>query len=531
VSNGKYSLQFKLYTAASGGTAVWTEIQPEVQVTGGIYSALLGEVTPLDNVPFNQAYFLGVAFDGGAELIPRARLTTSPYAFALTGQSNVFPSTGPVGVGTPTPLSSTDLHVKDSGGDATLLVESPGNISRVSLKDADQTGELRVESNTFHLQAKDNLPLVLTGNNITLLPSPGRVGIGFTPGTNDGDFHIKKIGGSEVKAVVESSGTGDVYFELKNAVGSTAGSGGRLILDGSDLKLQTEFNPTARLTLAGANGVALEVDNFQWIYMDKNLNFIDLKKKVVISGTSTVNSVGGYFMMNGSGTSGPFSSTTTLNAQVGLEVQGGIHAQTFRAISDRRIKKNFRLSDSAEDLASLMRLRITDYQYVDEVSKGSSPHKGLVAQEVREIMPQAVAATEGFVPDIYLLAENTSLQGGQLTIHTPREHQLAAGDQVRLILETGNRELSVAATPDARSFTVSWAEAAPQRVFVYGKKVDDFQQVDYDQVHNLAISAIQELSRQVDALKAENAGLKSELKTAVDDFERRLRTLETKISN
>ena len=531
VSNGKYSLQFKLYTAASGGTAVWTETQPQVQVTGGIYSALLGEVTPLENVPFNQAYFLGVAFDGGAELIPRARLTTTPYAFALTGQSNVFPSTGPVGIGTPTPLSSTDLHVKDSGGDATLLVESPANIPRVSLKDADQTGELRVESNTLHLHAKDNLPLVLTGNNIALLPSPGRVGIGFTPGTTDGDFHIKKIGSGEVRAVVESSGTGDVELHLKNNFGGGAGSAGGLLLDGADLKLQTETNPFARLILSGANGLTVEVGNSPWIQMESTSNVIDIKKKVVISGPSTVNSIGQYFMMNLSGTSGPFSSTTTLNAQVGLETTGGIHAIAFRATSDRRIKKNFRISDSAGDLASLMRLRITDYQYVDEVSRGNSSYKGLVAQEVREIMPQAVAVTEGFIPDIYLLAENTSLQGGQLTIHTPREHQLAAGDQVRLILEEGVRELSVAATPDTRSFAVSWAEAAPQRVFVYGKKVDDFQQVDYDKVHNLAISAIQELSRQVDALKAENAGLKSELKASVDDFERRLRTLETKISN
>ena len=485
VSNGKYSLQFKLYTSASGGTAVWSETQDAVQVTGGIYSALLGEVNPL-TAAFDQPYYLGVAVEGGAELVPRARLTSSPYALSLIGQGNAFPSSGPVGVGTATPAAGVELHVKDGSGDAVLSVESPGNVARIWLKDADQTGELRVDANELHLQAKDNMPLTLSGNKV------------FLSHNNTSMLEVNSNGVSTVNGAKLIAGNGYIN------------SG-----PGQDLLLQRDGADWMRFADWGG---------------------LVIKRGIKVEGS--INSVGygshAYLSSGGAGTSG-----TGGTSPVGIDCSSyGIHAQVFRAVSDRRIKKNFRLSDSSEDLAKLMRLRITDYQYVDEVEKGSSFYKGLVAQEVEEIMPAAVATTTGFVPDIFSLSESTAWQGGQLVIHTASEHQLRAGDEVRLILENEAKELIVAATPDSRSFAVSWTEAAPERVFVYGKKVADFHQVDYDQVHNLAISAIQELSRQVDALKAEsaglkaeNAGLKTDLKAAVDGFERRLRALEANLSH
>jgi len=94
VNDGAYNMTFRLYTVPTGGTAIWTEIQPEVEVSSGIYSATLGMVTPL-NIPFNQLYYLGVTV-GSTELSPRNPLTTAPYALSLLGQSNQFPSAGAV---------------------------------------------------------------------------------------------------------------------------------------------------------------------------------------------------------------------------------------------------------------------------------------------------------------------------------------------------------------------------------------------------------------------------------------------------
>lgn len=93
VDDGAYSLRFRLYTQAEGGTHIWEEIQPDVEVTGGIYTATLGSLTSL-NVPFNQTYYLGVSVGSNSEMLPRIQLTTAPYALALIGNTNQFPSSG-----------------------------------------------------------------------------------------------------------------------------------------------------------------------------------------------------------------------------------------------------------------------------------------------------------------------------------------------------------------------------------------------------------------------------------------------------
>jgi len=92
VEDGNYNLVFKLYTTETGGTAIWMETQSAVEVSNGIYSAVLGVLNPL-NVPFNQLYYLGVTV-GSTELTPRILLTSAPYALSLIGLTNKFPSSG-----------------------------------------------------------------------------------------------------------------------------------------------------------------------------------------------------------------------------------------------------------------------------------------------------------------------------------------------------------------------------------------------------------------------------------------------------
>ena len=96
VEDGTYNITFNLYDVAQGGTPLWTENQPEVEVTNGIYSVLLGTDTlnPLD-VAFDKVYYMGIKV-GSAEMTPRFKLTSAPYALSLIGQSNLFPSTGTV---------------------------------------------------------------------------------------------------------------------------------------------------------------------------------------------------------------------------------------------------------------------------------------------------------------------------------------------------------------------------------------------------------------------------------------------------
>jgi len=79
VADGNYQLTFRLYTTATAGTPVWTETQ-NVSVSSGIFSVVLGEVTPL-NLSFDQPYYLGITVGSGSEMAPRIPLLGSPYSF------------------------------------------------------------------------------------------------------------------------------------------------------------------------------------------------------------------------------------------------------------------------------------------------------------------------------------------------------------------------------------------------------------------------------------------------------------------
>ena len=77
---GTYNLTFRLYGAATGGTALWTETQTAVAISRGVFNVLLGQVAPL-TLTFDKDYWLSAQVGTDAEMSPRQRLTSVPYAY------------------------------------------------------------------------------------------------------------------------------------------------------------------------------------------------------------------------------------------------------------------------------------------------------------------------------------------------------------------------------------------------------------------------------------------------------------------
>ncbi|MCX5697582.1 MAG: hypothetical protein NTU54_06430 [Candidatus Omnitrophica bacterium] len=81
VLSGSLSVTFRLYSAETDGTALWTETQTVTADSSGIISCYLGSVTPFpDSVDFNTTYYISLEVSGDGEMSPRIKVVPTPAA-------------------------------------------------------------------------------------------------------------------------------------------------------------------------------------------------------------------------------------------------------------------------------------------------------------------------------------------------------------------------------------------------------------------------------------------------------------------
>jgi hypothetical protein len=149
------------------------------------------------------------------------------------------------------------------------------------------------------------------------------------------------------------------------------------------------------------------------------------------------------------------------------------------------------------------------------LSRGAGNHKKAIGQQIEKVFPEAVSRSTDVVPDIYRKA---TIKDGWVMLAT----NLKKGERVRLIgkdKEAVQEVLEVA----GGKFRTAFAPQGDQ-VFVYGREVNDFRNVDYDAISMLNVSATQYLKKETDtevkALQDENAALRISLGRAGTTVER-----------
>jgi hypothetical protein len=197
-------------------------------------------------------------------------------------------------------------------------------------------------------------------------------------------------------------------------------------------------------------------------------------------------------------------------------------ARAWYTISDARIKRDIVPSHPGNDLERLRRLKIVDYGYVDSSAGGAGRTRGLIAQEVFKLVPEAVTKTKNVVPDVFRKAEAVEFnaKAQELAVRLDQPHGLKLGEKVRLVFQdTSTHLLRIERIDSERAFTVSGCSRAPGEVFVHGREVNDFHQLNYNHLFLIGLSAMQELDQQVAALKQSQA--------RVAELERKVSRLET----
>ncbi|MCI0535300.1 MAG: tail fiber domain-containing protein, partial [Verrucomicrobiales bacterium] len=218
-----------------------------------------------------------------------------------------------------------------------------------------------------------------------------------------------------------------------------------------------------------------------------------------------------YGMEGGNGSSGPRSPAPTYVGSVAIRANGGYIASSMGLVvySDRRIKRDAQPSEATKDLAAIQKIKVMDYRMVDPADGGTGWRKGFIAQEVEQVIPGAVTGSVEFVPDIFSLATNVVFHAPAktLSVSLTKDHGLKTGDRVRLHVDGTRLDANVSAVPSSHEFVVDKWERAPEKVFVYGRQVNDFRTVDYDRIFTTGIGAIQELARKVEELESRQSRL------------------------
>ena len=79
-TSGVETMEFALYTHATGGSSIWSE-NLGVVIENGYYSVVLGTSFPLELALFDGSeLWLGITYGDNAEMTPRTRITSVPYA-------------------------------------------------------------------------------------------------------------------------------------------------------------------------------------------------------------------------------------------------------------------------------------------------------------------------------------------------------------------------------------------------------------------------------------------------------------------
>jgi hypothetical protein len=286
---------------------------------------------------------------------------------------------------------------------------------------------------------------------------------------------IARFGGANATLQFIQRGTGEISY---------------VTADAADHAWYTSNAEKMRLTAAGRLGIGTTSPGYPLH---------------VVGQVATGSAASYYFNINGG-----FSAITTA-WNTGIYSQYYVTSTSgFAAWSDSRIKKNVRAIENS--LSAINKLRPINYNYID-AAYGQQMKAGLIAQEVREVLPDSVSKTTAFVPNIYKAA--TALTSNTVTLDG---HGLVPGDKVRLVSEINANIETKIISVDGSIFTVEADLTKETRLFVFGKEVEDFLILDYDHVFNVAVGAIQELS-------SENTALKQSLASAtarLDSLESRL---------
>lgn len=182
-------------------------------------------------------------------------------------------------------------------------------------------------------------------------------------------------------------------------------------------------------------------------------------------------------------------------------VTNDIYASSFHMTSDKHLKDNISLSSPKGDLSTLCKLKVCDFTYkcatLQDTTNTTKYHKGLIAQDVETVFPQAVQEYDGILPHGQCFAELTCI-GNKcfMKLGSPNHaHHFSIGDKVILgkSKDTQDYIAVITSVDPVNGLQLDLPSSFDtQHVFVHGV-MGKIKTIDPNQLLALCISSIQEI--------------------------------------
>jgi alpha-tubulin suppressor-like RCC1 family protein len=196
----------------------------------------------------------------------------------------------------------------------------------------------------------------------------------------------------------------------------------------------------------------------------------------------------------GIGTSAPSASleiVTSDSTIFSIKTNNSIWAQTgVITSSDARIKKDIVDIDDLSALNQILKIEPKIYNYVDSRRKEKDVY-GFIAQQVREVIPNAVSVQRESVPNIY---KESLVQDGNILLFE-HENKVFMGIYIDVILKNGSKVTCKVIEVISNDMIRIDKYFEEQSIFVYGTVVDDFHVLDKNYIYTLNVCSTQDLYR------------------------------------